>query len=177
MAQLEHIEAIEKRLWNAADTLTDFQQHYEKIVSEYNHEKNRVVIEKTFEDLFNLYQDLNEEEERAMREGLSEETLAVFDLLKKPTLSLSEIKRIKAIVVELLTILKEEKLKVDHWREKESAQDAVELAIRDFLWSEKKGLPVDSYTEEDVNVKAEEVYRHVFRAYPTVPSPFYGEVA
>ena len=70
MAQLEHIEAIEKRLWNAADTLTDFQQHYEKIVSEYNHEKNRVVIEKTFEDLFNLYQDLNEEEERAMREGL-----------------------------------------------------------------------------------------------------------
>ena len=36
------------------------------------------------------------------------------------------------------------------------------------------GLPVESYTEEDVNEKAEEVFRHVYRAYPTLPSPFYA---
>ena len=36
------------------------------------------------------------------------------------------------------------------------------------------GLPVEAYTEEDVNEKAEEVFRHVYRAYPTLPSPFYA---
>jgi hypothetical protein len=36
------------------------------------------------------------------------------------------------------------------------------------------GLSVDSYSEEDVKEKADEVYHHVFRVYPTVPSPYYG---
>jgi len=35
-------------------------------------------------------------------------------------------------------------------------------------------LPVDQYTEPDVHSRADEVYRHVFRAYPTLPSPHYG---
>jgi hypothetical protein len=34
-----------------------------------------------------------------VREGLDEESLAVFDLLKKPDLSAGEIKRIKAVAV------------------------------------------------------------------------------
>jgi len=33
---------------------------------------------------------------------------------------------------------------------------------------------VDQYTEPDVHSRADEVYRHVFRAYPTLPSPHYG---
>ncbi len=41
----------------------------------------------------------------------------------------------------LLKILKAEKLRVDHWREKEATRDAVPLTIRDFLWSEETGLP------------------------------------
>ncbi len=45
--------------------------------------------------------------------------------------------------------MKAEKLKIDHWRDKESTRDAVRIAIRDFLWSDKTGLPVDSYTEDD----------------------------
>ena len=48
------------------------------------------------------------------------------------------------------------------------------ITIRDHLWSDDTGLPVESYTEEDVNEKAEEVFRHVYRAYPTLPSPFYS---
>jgi type I restriction enzyme R subunit len=39
------------------------------------------------------------------------------------------------------------------------------------------GLPVDRYTEDDVQVGAEDVYRHIYRAYPALPSPFYGEEA
>jgi type I restriction enzyme, R subunit len=53
-----------------------------------------------------------------VREGLDEESLAVFDLLKKPDLSAKEIERIKTVAVDLIEALKAEKLRVDHWQEK-----------------------------------------------------------
>ena len=48
---------------------TDFQQHYEAIVAEYNREKDRATIEQTFEALLKLVQELDAEESRALREG------------------------------------------------------------------------------------------------------------
>ncbi len=170
-------QAVEQRLQRLLQQnplRTNFQQHYENIVSEYNREKDRVTIEKTFEALFNLVQELDEEESRAVRERLDEESLAIFDLLRKSDLKASEIKHIKAVAVHLLERLKEEKLKVDHWRDKESTRDAVRIAIRDFLWNDQTGLPVDTYTESDVDARSEDVFRHVYRAYPRVPSPYYG---
>jgi len=170
-------QAIEEKLQRLLEQnplRSNFQQHYEEIVAEYNREKDRVTIEKTFEALFRFVSDLDDEVSRAVREGLDEESLAVFDLIRKPDLSAADIKRIKAIAVELLARLKAEKLRVDHWRDKESTRDAVRLAIKDFLWSDETGLPVDLYEEGEVAAKAEDVFVHVFRAYPTVPSPFYG---
>jgi type I restriction enzyme R subunit len=168
------IEVKLQRLLEQNPLRSNFQQHYEDIVAEYNREKDRVTIEKTFEALFLFVSELDEEVSRAVREGLDEESLAVFDLIKKPDLSASDIKRIKAIAVELLEKLKAERLRVDHWRDKESTRDAVRLAIKDFLWSDDTGLPVALYDEGEVAAKAEDVFVHVFRAYPTVPSPFYG---
>lgn len=170
-------EAVEQRLQRLLlqnPLRTDFQQHYEHIVSEYNREKDRVTIEKTFEALFKLVQELDDEAHRAMREGLDEESLAIFDLLKKPDLKPAEIQRIKAVATQLLVRLKEEKLRVDQWREKEATRDAVRQAILDFLWNDDIGLPVDCFAEKDVTVKAEEVFRHIYRAYPTVPSPYFS---
>lgn len=173
-------QAIENRLQLLLaqnPTRTDFQRHYEDIVAAYNQEKERVIIEATFEALLRLVQDLDEEESRAVREGLDDESLAVYDLLKKPDLSAQDIKRIKQIAVELLSTLKEEKLKIDHWRDRESTRDAVRVTIRDFLWSDDTGLPVETYSETDVDEMAEVVFRHVYRVYPTVPSPYYREAA
>ncbi len=169
-------QAVEDRLQRLLQQnplRTDYQQHYEQIVAAYNSEKDRATIEQTFEALFKLVQGLDEEEHRAVREGLDEESLAIFDLLRKPDLKASEIKRIKAVSVQLLESLKAEIIQVDHWRDKESTRDAVRLAIRDFLWSDNTGLPVKRYSEDDVDAKAEEVFRHVYRAYPTIPSPYY----
>lgn len=168
------IEQRLQRLLAQNPMRTDFQRHYEDIVMEYNREKDRLTIEKTFEALLKFVQDLDAEQNRAIREGLDEESLAIFDLLKKPTLTPGDIKRIKQVAVELLQTLKAEKLKIDHWREKETTRDAVLIAIRDFLWSEETGLPVGSFSEDDVKEKTEEVFHHVFRVYPTVPSPFYA---
>jgi len=170
-------DAVEKKLAAllARNPLrTDFQKHYEEIIAEYNREKDRATIEQTFETLFKFDQALDEEERRAVREGLDEESLAIFDLLRKPDLSPAEIKKIKQVAVALLQKLKAEKLRVDHWREKEATRDAVQTAIRDFLWSEETGLPVDDYSEEDVSRLAADVFQHVYRAYPTVPSPIYA---
>ena len=169
--------AIERRLGRllAQNPLrTDFQQHYEEIVVHYNQEKDRQTIEQSFEMLLKFVQELDTEEKRALQEGLDEESLAIFDLLRKPDLSKKEIKRVKEIAVDLLKTLKEEKLRVDHWREKEATRDAVQQAIHDFLYQDETGLPLESYTEMEVTNKSADVFRHVYRVYPALPSPFYS---
>ena len=173
-------QAVERRLRRllARNPLrTDFQQHYERIVAEYNREKDRVTIERTFEELLDFVRALEEEESRALREGLDEESLAIFDLLKKPDLGGADVARIKTVAKELLRTLKAEKLRVDQWREKEATRSAVQVAIHDFLYSDETGLPAGAYSDEDVTARSEAVFTHVFRAYPTVPSPFYDDAA
>ena len=173
-------DAVEKKLRRmlAQNPLrTDFQRHYEEVVAGYNREKDRLTIEQTFEALLRLAQDLDDEERRAGREGLDEESLAIFDLLKKPDVSAPDIARIKRVAVELLRTLKAEKLRMDRWREKEATRAAVRVTIHDFLWDEQTGLPDDSYSEDDVGVLTDDVFRHVFRVYPNVPSPYYEHAA
>jgi type I restriction enzyme R subunit len=158
-------DAIEKRLARllAENPLrTNFQQHYEKIVADYNSEKDRATIEATFEALMRLVGDLDVESTRAMREGLDEETLALFDLLKKPDLEKKDIGRIKKVAVELFAILKRKKQEIDDWRAKEQTRDEMRQAIHDFLYSDTTGLP-ESYKEPEVDAKAEAVFEHVYR--------------
>ena len=166
-----------RRLLQQNPLRTDFQQHYEEIVAEYNREKDRVAIEQTFEALFKLVRELDEEESRWVREGLDKESLAIFDLLKKPALGPAEIKQIKAVARDLLEKLKAEKLRIDQWQDKEATRDAVRVVIRDFLYSDETGLPESSYSEADVGTKTEDVFHHVYRVYPTLPSPYYETVA
>ena len=138
-------------------------------------EKDRVTIERTFEELLKFFEELEEEESRAVREGLDEESLAIFDLLKKPDLDEADIRRIKTVAKELLRTLKAERLRVDQWREKEATQSAVKVAIHDFLYRDETGLPAGAYSDDEVETTSEAVFAHVYRAYPTVPSPFYDD--
>jgi len=96
--------------------------------------------------------------------------------LMKPELSPKEIARIKAIAGELLATLKQEKLKLAQWTEKESTRDAVRSTIYDFLYSDQTGLP-GAYTEPEIQERANAVFRHVYYAYPTVPSPIFAGVS
>ena len=161
-----------RRLLQQNPLRIDFQQHYEEIVAQYNREKDRVTLEQTFEALLKLVQELDAEQSRAAREDLDEESLAVFDLLRKPRLSKADIRRIKAVAAELLATLKAGKLRVDQWRAKQATCDAVRVAIHDFLYSDKIGLP-QSYTDTEIAERSAEVFRHVFQVYPTLPSPYY----
>jgi type I restriction enzyme R subunit len=151
---------------------TDFQRRYEEIVAAYNSEKDRQTIEQTFEALLKFIAELSDEEDRSIREGLDEEELAVYDLLKKPALSKAETDKVKAVAQALLVKLKAGKLAVDHWREKQTTRDGVRKVIFDFLFSEATGLP-SAYSENEIGEKTEAVFRHVFEVYPVVPSPYY----
>lgn len=152
---------------------TNFQEHYEKIIAEYNKEKDRQTIEAIFEELLEFVQELDQEENRAFREELDEETLAIYDLLAKPDLTPQEIRKIKKVAKSLLKKLKDKLGKLYQWREREPMRDEIKILIKDFLWSDKTGLPVECYSETDVGKKTEEVFYHVYRAYPTIPSPYY----
>ena len=167
------IEKKLQRLIQKNPLRTNFQEHYEKIVSEYNQEKHRQSIEDTFEVLLKFAQELDQEENRSIREGLDEETLAVYDLLFKPKLSAKEIQKIKKVAKDLLDLLKEKLKNLYNWQEKEPTRDEVKVLIKNFLWDEKTGLPIENYTQNDVNKTAEEVFYHVYRAYPKIPSPYY----
>jgi type I restriction enzyme R subunit len=156
---------------------TNFQEHYEQIIADYNFEKDRVAIEQTFEALLEFIQELDRESQRAVSEGLDEESLALFDLLTKENLSPQDIEKIKQIATRLLETLKQEKLKIDRWLDKESSRAEVKTTIHNFLYSDNTGLPVDLYTEEEVEEKTEEVFRHILRVYPSLPSPYYSAAA
>ena len=171
------IEQRLQRLMKGNPLRTDLQEHYERIVDEYNREMDRVTIERTFERLLEFVKELDDEEGRAVREGLDEESLALFDLLRKPDLSAAEIKKIKNVAVELLTTLKAEKLQIHDWRDKEATRDAVKMEIRNYLWDDQIGLPDPAYSDSDVETKTEAVFRHIHYAYPHLPSPVYGERA
>jgi len=151
----------------------DLQVRFDEIVNAYNREKDRATIERTFEELLKLVRDLEREEERAIREGLDEETLALFDLLRKDDLSARETERVKEAAAGLLARIKAEIGRMNQWREKETTRDGIRIVIRDYLWDEDTGLPSSRYTDSEVGEKTDDVFRHVFRAYPKVPSPVY----
>ncbi|MDZ4152739.1 type I restriction enzyme endonuclease domain-containing protein, partial [Methylicorpusculum sp.] len=144
-------------------TRTDFQKHYEAIIDEYNSEKDRVTIEATFEALIKLVDALSEEEQRAVKEGLSEDALALFDLLLKPDLSKAEIDRIKKVADGLYETIKIELSRIQNFAAKQSTRDEIKIKIKDYLWNEETGLP-ESFAPEDVEEKTEMVFKHLLIA-------------
>ena len=157
-------EMVEKkllRLMMQNPTRTDFQKHYEEIVSDYNSEKDRVTIEATFDALLKLVEDLTEEEQRAVKEGLSEESLALFDLLLKPDLAKTDIDKIKKVAESLYKTLNDELQRIQNFAAKQSTRDEIKVKIKDFLWDERTGLPT-SFDPDEVEEKAELVFQHIY---------------
>ena len=139
----------------------NFQTRYEQIVANYNREKDRVTIEQTFEALLKLVQDLEEEEQRAVREGLgNEETLALFDLLKKPELSPNDIKRIKIVAKGLHHVLSAEIRRVQDFHAKQATQAELRVRIYNYLYEDTSGLP-ESFSKYEIKVKTDDVLSHV----------------
>jgi type I restriction enzyme R subunit len=139
----------------------DFYEKYKEIIEEYNNGKDITATKKAFDDLTDFVNNLTKEDNRAMREDLNKETLAIFDLLKKDTLTDKEREEVKNVAKKTLSALKEEKLKVERWRESTQLRAQVKITIHDtLLW-----LPKEPYSDSEVDEKSDAVYQHIFTNY------------
>ena len=138
----------------------DYQQKYEEIVAEYNREKDRVTIEETFGKLMELMEELDAEQKRAVEEGLDEDELALFDLLKKDHLKKTERERVKQESRKLLASIKARLAKIDRFWEKEKTKAEVEVFILDEVYA---NLPTPPFTNEEKQAAAAEVYAHIWQ--------------
>ncbi len=140
-------------------TRIDYFEIFQQMIKEYN--EGVIDKEEFFRRLIEFARELKEEDSRKIREGLTEEELAVFDLITKPDMKLSkkEEATVKKVAKELLETLKTEKLVID-WRKFQATRASVRVAIRDSL----RRLP-DKYTEEIFQKKWDVVYQHIFESY------------
>ena len=159
-------QAIEKKLEQMLKEnplRLEFYDRYKEIIKEYNEGKSQASVEKAFNNLSSLVQDLSFEEARVVRENLrDQEVLAIYDLLREgKTLDKKETKQVKKVATETLDKLKEEVLKVERYREsREATAKAKSIIYDNLLW-----LPQETYTDEEVSLKSIGVYQHIFTNY------------
>jgi type I restriction enzyme R subunit len=165
------IRARLDRLIRLNRTRTDFAQKFEELIESYNAGSRN--IDQLFEELLKLSNSLDEEQERHVRENLSEEELVIFDILTRPapTLSTEERDEVKKVTKDLLGRLKE--LLVLNWRKKSAARSQLRLTIEDAL---DAGLP-EAYVPELYKEKCSAVFEHVYESYPERNAGVYAEVA
>lgn len=137
----------------------DLAEKFQRLIDAYNAGSQN--IEALFAELLKFASELTEEEKRGVAEGLSEEELALFDILTKPEpkLSKAEEAEAKKVCRELLDTLKREKLILD-WREKQQARAGVMQAIK--LGFRKLPSP---YTRDVREEKQARAYAHVYDHY------------
>lgn len=148
----------------------DYYRKYQEIIADYNREKDRVTIEETFKRLLEFYQSLDEEEKRAASEGLTDDELALFDLLKRDNLTKSDRERLKQGSQELLEALTDLLRPMQQWTEKEQTQAEVRVFILDTLYSV---MPMPPYDDDDATAAAKQIYDYIWQrsSSGTFPAP------
>jgi type I restriction enzyme R subunit len=140
-------------------TRTDYLAKFEELIESYNAGSRN--IEELFAELLALSRALNDEQQRHVREHLSEEELVIFDILTRPApdMSAEERNEVKKVAKDLLEKLKA--LLVLNWRQKATARSQVKLAIEDVL---DEGLP-RTYTPDLYKQKCQVVFEHFYETY------------
>lgn len=143
----------------ANKTRADLLEKFKKLIDEYN---KGMDVEAIFAKLLLFAQELNDEDKRGVSEQLTEEELAVFDILTKPEIEMTpaEKKEVKAVARKLLQTLKQAKLVLD-WRKKLKTRADVLSTVKTVL----DELP-RAYSPDIYNQKCDSVFQHVYESYP-----------
>jgi len=141
-------------------TRMDYLERFQQMIDAYN--AGSVNVEEFFLQLTEFAKSLDKEEQRTVGEQLSEEELALFDLLTKPEMELTakEQSEVKKAARQLLETLKQEKLVLD-WRKRQQARAEVLVTIEKVL---DGGLP-QAYTPELFEMKTNSVFQHIYDCY------------
>jgi type I restriction enzyme R subunit len=156
-------EGAEKKANEMAEvnpTRQDLVDRLETLVADYN--AGSIDAEAFFAALKAFVGQMDDEETRAAREGLTEDELAIFDLLTKPALKLTEAQEadVKRVARELLKKLEELVSAID-WLKGRQTRAAVQAGIRKKL----DELPEEPYPVDVWDLKVEQVWQHVLRRY------------
>lgn len=149
-----------KKLLEMNKTRIGLADKFQKLINDYN--AGAKNIEEFFNELIAFAKELDQEDQRAVREDMSEEELVIFDLIVRPGPELTSLeeKQVKKVARDLLLSLKQQKLVID-WKKSQQNRAIVQRAIRDVLQDE---LPI-SYDNEWQSKKRDSLYEHFYETY------------
>ncbi len=150
----KHIEIDDLRAFIAAklDELLDrnnartpFAHKFQEIIDRYN--AGGSTVEQYYEELSEFAAGLGKEEERHIREGLTEEELELFDVLMKEGLTKAEEQQVKLAAKELLAKLHQvdPRILIEGWYKDSQTQLRVKSFMGDVL---DENLP-ESYGKQE----------------------------
>ena len=122
-------------------TRTDFAQRLQAIIDGYN--SGSSSADNAFQELVKFSKGLKDEEERHVREGLTEDELELFDLLKKERMTKEETQKVRLAAKALLTRLREA---------------TPPVLVQDWFKDSQSRLRVRAAVEEVLNVHLPETY-------------------
>ena len=156
----EEAEDKAQKMAKANPTRQHLVERLEKLVADYN--AGSVDAEQFFAALKAFIGEMNEEEQRAVREGLTEEELAIFDLLTnpEPKLTKTEEQEVKRVARSLLEKLRDLTGAID-WVRGQETRGAVWTEIRQRL----NELPENPYPQALWDTKVEQVWDFVLQHY------------
>ena len=131
-------------------TRLDFAVRLQNIVDRYN--AGTSASDNYFEELLQFAEELRAEDERHVRENLSEEELEVFDLLKKEALTEAERQEVKLAARSLLQRLRDGQpaVLVQDWHRDSQTQERVRSAMTSIL---NRHLPQSYGRDEFADVR------------------------
>lgn len=143
----------------ANPTLMDFQERFDKVISEYNKEKDKNTIEATFEALMRLTAEMESEAQAHVALGLTADQKPIFDLLVQDDLTKEEIRQIKSACVDLLKAIQQRIEQVQDVFAKQSTRAGLRQEIYDLLYDERTGLPACKYDDDALEVKTDTLFQ------------------
>lgn len=139
-------------------TRRSFAEKLQEIIDKYN--SGNSTNENYFDDLVAFVEKMKEEEMRAAREGLTEEELELFDLLKKEKLTKEEEQNVKLAAKNLLHRLRDERpnVLINDWHKDIQSKLNVQATIKKVL---DASLP-QTYDRAIYSNKCDAVFEHFY---------------
>jgi len=153
----EEVEKTARKMAVQNPLRVQFVEKLEKLVEQYN--LGQLDVQAFFEALKALIAAMDEEQRRAARENLTEDELAIFDLLTKPEPKLTKTQEIavKKVARDLLEKLQDQ-LAIEDWQVKQQTRAAVQSTIRFTL----NDLPEEPFPESIWSEKVNAVWAFIF---------------
>ncbi len=154
----EFIETKLEIMMKENSTRSNFAERLQEIIERYN--AGGSTTENYFDELVKFTENLKDEDERYIKEGLSKDELELFDILKKDKMTKAEEIKVKNAAKHLLhrLIAEQPKVLVQDWFKDSQSQIRVKSAVEEIL---DKDLP-DTYDKNLFREKSNKVFELVY---------------